>query len=392
MGGYHGAESCELVGLYMLNEIAKFVPAQNVGLYRDDGLMVIKKQPRQKAEKLKKKLHKFAKDIGLGLEIEGPMQCTDFLDISLDLKRQIYAPYRKNNNEIKYITTESNHPQSIIKQIPKMIGKRITKRSINNEEFAKVASAYNQALKASDKENIKYEPQETAKNKRKRKRKTIWYNPPFCKTVKTRIQKQFINIVKKCFTKETPLYKILNKDTMNLSYSCMPSIGSKINAHNKKILQKQKIQPTKSCNCTKFVCPLKDSKSSCRTESVIYEATVTTKDDQRTYIGFTENEFKKRFYQHRSDINNGKKDKTELSKYVCELKEKNTNHKITWKIVKQVTKPMNGNKMCRLCTTEASIIIKNKKGQLNTRNEIMHKCRHQNKFLLKSWKERKKDN
>ena len=117
-------------------------------------------------------MHKFANDIGLGIEIEGPMQCTDFLDISLDLKRQIYAPYRKNNNEIKYITTESNHPQYIIKQIPKMIGKRITKRSINNEEFAKVANAYNQALKVSGyKENIKYEPQETAKNKRKRKRK-----------------------------------------------------------------------------------------------------------------------------------------------------------------------------------------------------------------------------
>ena len=141
----------------------------------------------------------------------------------------------------------------------------------------------------------------------------------------------------------------------------MPSIGNKINAHNRKILKKQKIQLTKSCNCTKFVCPLKDSKLSCRTESVIYEATVTTKDDQRTYIGLTENELKKRFYQHRSDINNGKKDKTELSKYICGLKENNTNHEITWKIVKQVTKPMNGNKMCRLCTTEAFIIIKNKK-------------------------------
>ena len=36
MGGYHGAESCELVGLYMLNEISKFLPKENIGLYRDD--------------------------------------------------------------------------------------------------------------------------------------------------------------------------------------------------------------------------------------------------------------------------------------------------------------------------------------------------------------------
>ena len=242
------------------------------------------------------------------------------------------------------------------------------------------------------KESINYEPGDTTTNKRKRRRKTIWYTPPFCKTVKTRIKKKFIDIVKKCFTKENPLHKILNKDTLNLSYSCMPNIGSKINAHNKKILQAKNDQFTKSCNCTKFQCPLKESKLSCRTESVIYEATVTTKEEHHTYIGLTENEFKKRYYQHRSDFNNGKKDKTELSKYVCGLKEKNIEHEISWNILKKVTKPRNGNKMCRLCTTEAAMIIKNKKGQLNSRNEIMHKCRHQNKFLLKNWKERKKGN
>ena len=124
---------------------------------------------------------------------------------------------------------------------------------------------------------------------------------------------------------------------------------------------------------------------------LIYEETFTTKEEEHTYIGLTENEFKKRHYQHRSDIKTGKKDKTELSKYVCGLKDNNINHKISWKIVKQVTRPKNGNKMCRLCTTEAALIMKNEKGQLNTRNEIMHKCRHQNKFLLKNWKERKKD-
>ena len=168
------------------------------------------------------------------------MQCTDFLDISLNLKKQTYAPYRKQNNEIRYIKTESNHPNNIIMQIPRMIGKRITKRSINQDEFNKVANNYNEALKLSGyKKGITYEPEETTTNKRKRTRKTIWYNPPFCKTVKTRIKRKFIDLVKKCFSKENPLHKILNKDTINLSYSCLPNIGSKINAHNKKILQKK---------------------------------------------------------------------------------------------------------------------------------------------------------
>ena len=51
----------------------------------------------------------------------------------------------------------------------------------------------------------------------------------------------------------------------------------------------------------------------------------------------------------------------------------------------------NGNQMCRLCLTEANMIIKNKTG-LNKRNEIFNKCRHQNKFLLKNWKAKDKKN
>ena len=33
-------------------------------------------------------------------------------------------------------------------------------------------------------------------NKNKRKRKVIWYNPPFCSSVKTNIGREFINLVK----------------------------------------------------------------------------------------------------------------------------------------------------------------------------------------------------
>ena len=72
------------------------------------------------------------------------------------------------------------------------------------------------------------------------------------------------------------------------------------------------------------------------------------------------------------------------------MKNKNEEYKISWKILKGITKMKNGNKMCRLCVTEAAIIMKGKKGQLNKRNEIMSKCRHRNKFLLKNWKEKKK--
>lgn len=391
MGGYHGAEVCEIVGLYMLHELTKFIPKKFVGLYRDDGLMVTTKQSGQKTEKLKQQLHRFAKTIGLGFEIEGPMQQTDFLDVKLDLQKQTYAPFRKENNEIKYIRIDSNHPKTITKQIPSMIGKRISKRSINKEEFDKVSKDYNHALKQSGyHEEIQYKEEKKPKN-RNRKRKTIWYNPPFCQTVKTNIARKFIDLIKTHFNKDHPLHKIFNKNTINLSYSCMPNIKNIINRHNKKILKKKTKDETKTCNCTKFECPMKNNKTSCREEGVVYEATVQDEKETKYYIGITANEFKKRYYQHRSDFKNKECiDNTALSKHIWDLKNRNMKYEINWKILKKIPNMKNGDKMCRLCVTEAAIIMKGKKDQLNQRNEIFNKCRHQNKFLLKNWKEKGK--
>ena len=176
----------------------------------------------------------------------------------------------------------------------------------------------------------------------------------------------------------------------------MTNISNIINMHNKKIIKKnQQIEDkTKTCNCKKFECPLKNDRFSCRTKSVIYEAAVKTKNNNetRTYIGLTANEFKTRWYQHRHDFSNkNKMDSTELSKYIWNLKNNNIKFELKWRIIRKVTEMKNGNQMCRLCLTEANMIIKNKTG-LNKRNEIFNKCRHQNKFLLKNWKAKDKKN
>jgi len=42
------------------------------------------------------------------------------------------------------------------------------------------------------------------------------------------------------FPKQDPLYKIINKNNIKVSYSCMQNIKQTIKAHNKKILDKQK--------------------------------------------------------------------------------------------------------------------------------------------------------
>ena len=42
MGSFDGAEICELVGLFILTKLEEKFGKENVGLYRDDGLEVIK--------------------------------------------------------------------------------------------------------------------------------------------------------------------------------------------------------------------------------------------------------------------------------------------------------------------------------------------------------------
>ena len=55
------------------------------------------------------------------------------MDVTFDLKSGTYYPYRKENNEILYIHKQSNHPPSIIKQIPSMISKRVS--DIDSDHF-----------------------------------------------------------------------------------------------------------------------------------------------------------------------------------------------------------------------------------------------------------------
>ena len=329
MGSYHGAEVCELVGLYMLNDLSKIITNGQVGLYRDDGLALIPKQSGSITERLKKKLHAYAKSIGLRLEIEEPVTKTEFLDVVLNLDELTYSPYRKPNDTIKYINKKSNHPPSITQRMKPMVEQLISKRSSNLEEFEKAAPMYKEALKNNGYDNDMTFQQPQAK-KKQRVRNRIWFNPPFCKSVKGSLKRTFIELVKKHFNKNNPLYKILNVHKIGFSYSCMQNMKSIIASHNKKILEnKDDSKSDEPCNCPKSKdagtvnCPMVNG--SCQSKGIIYKATVKSTDNSKPkfYIGLTATKFKQRFYNHRSSFNNqNKKDATKLSGYIWQLKKK----------------------------------------------------------------------
>ena len=121
MGAYDGVEVCELVGIFLQNQISQHYNKNNIGLYRDDGLAVFRNVSGPQSERIKKKLQKLFKNNGLEIVIECNKKIVDYLDITLNLNDDTYKPYSKPDTKIQYINTKSNHPPNIINQIPKTI-------------------------------------------------------------------------------------------------------------------------------------------------------------------------------------------------------------------------------------------------------------------------------
>ena len=145
MGSFDGAEICELVGLFMLDNLSKHFDKECIGLYRDDGLSALNLTGRR-AEKARQTITQIFKECGLRVTVDPLQRRTDFLDVNLDLDTGKYWPYRKPNSELLYINAQSNHPPSILKQLPEAITHRITSLSCDAEEFGKAMPAYKEAL------------------------------------------------------------------------------------------------------------------------------------------------------------------------------------------------------------------------------------------------------
>ena len=386
MGAYDGAEICELIGIFMLSLLSKKCDIKNIGLYRDDGLAIFKNISGPEAEKIKKDFQKIFKEKGLEITVECNRKTVNYLDITLDLNNGSFQPYRKPNDETQYIHIESDHPPNIKKQLPRAIEKRLSNLSSSKEIFEKAASYYEKCLKDSGfNEKLTYQ-QDGNTGRRNRKRNIIWFNPPYSKSVKTNVGKYFFKLTDKHFPSNNKLHKIFNKNTLKLSYSCMPNLKSKINSHNKKILENSTQSLSKKCNCiVKENCPLKGE---CLTNNVLYHATITCDDQNYTpklYKGICETTFKKRYANHKKSFNIERyKNDTKLSIEYWNLKENQKNPKISWKI-KNKFKPYTPDyKRCQLCINEKlEILNEDDENLLNKKSEIISQCRHRNKYKLK---------
>ena len=157
-----------------------------------------------------------------------------FLDVTFDffdLENNLYKPYRKPNNKPIYINKESNHPPNVLKQLPKSIAKRKSDASSSKDMFDKSISIYQNALYESCfKEELKCMPSDMSfqeeNDQRTRRRKIIWFNSPYSRSVKTNIGKNFLHLLVKHFPTNNKMQKIFNKNTVKVSYRCMKNMDS----------------------------------------------------------------------------------------------------------------------------------------------------------------------
>ena len=178
MGCFDGEEVCELVRTFILNKLKNVFQNNTFGLYRDDVLVVIKDLSGPEIKRLKKNVKTF-KDYGLNITIEANLHIVNYLDVTFDLRKSTYLPYRKPDNPPVYRNSCSNHPPTVIKQLPKSISKRLSDLSSNEEIFEIAKPAYRDALnKSGFQEKLSYTSAQNKNDKndnKQRKCEMIWY-------------------------------------------------------------------------------------------------------------------------------------------------------------------------------------------------------------------------
>ena len=209
MGSYDGAETCELI-VYILHKIKHIVDHKDVGLYRDDGLAVLRNMSTTQTNQLVKSLTREFKNFGLNITTEICRSVINFLDVTFNLKNNSYRPYSKPNNTAIYVNKKSNHSRNIIQMIPTSVNRRLSDISSDKDEFiASSQECQNSLNEAGYDHKLIFEPRN--EQRRIRNRKIIWYNPPFSKMFPlTSAEKLYISL-KKTFQKEVNFTKSLTR-------------------------------------------------------------------------------------------------------------------------------------------------------------------------------------
>ena len=172
---------------------------------------------------------------------------------------------------------------------------------------------------------------------RQSKRNIIWFNPPFSKSVVTKICKTFLRLIDKHVPPHHKLHQIFNWSNVKISNSFMPNVESIINKHNETDLDPPINTSERTCDCiNKEKWRLQEK---CLTNSIMYKATLTFNQDtdqHKINYGITKTKLKQRYANHIKSFRHDKhQSDTELSNELWSIKNKNCTPSIVRKILRK---------------------------------------------------------
>ena len=97
-----------------------------MGLYRDDGLLMLCKIHKQQRDKVGRKIISIFKNVDFKINIVTNLTGVDFLDITYNLENNTYCLCKEPNDKLIYIDESSNYPPQIKKQLTNIVSDRLS--------------------------------------------------------------------------------------------------------------------------------------------------------------------------------------------------------------------------------------------------------------------------
>ena len=144
MESFDSTQITDFVGICILDTLGRFLNLNNVGTYRDDGLISIPNSNGPLTSKIQKKVIRAFKYMGFKIEISCNFRIVNFLDVTLSLNDNSYKPLNKTIQT--YINFSSNHLTSTVKLIPKAINIRINRLSSSKNIFNNHKEFYHETI------------------------------------------------------------------------------------------------------------------------------------------------------------------------------------------------------------------------------------------------------
>ena len=97
-----------------------------MGLYRDDGLLMLCKINKQQRDKVGMKIISIFKNVDFKINIVTNLTGVHFLDVTYNLENNAYCLCKEPNDKLIYIDVSSNYLPQIKKQLTKIVSDRLS--------------------------------------------------------------------------------------------------------------------------------------------------------------------------------------------------------------------------------------------------------------------------